>query len=101
MKHFVRRSPTGAKGRNENVGVKNGEHSKSQMSEMPGNPILSRTSELTHPITRLCKEIETCYRNMGLNSFPYTLIYTLTEETLWAVAFVHNSHHQDYWKRNS
>jgi len=47
------------------------------------------------------REFEAGYREMRMDSFPFTLIYTIEGKTIWVVAFVHNSRHQDYWKRNS
>lgn len=47
------------------------------------------------------RQIEPNFRKMRLESFPYTLVYTIIEDTVWVIAFVHNSRHQDYWKRIS
>ena len=47
------------------------------------------------------REFEPGYRKMRLDSFPFTLIYVIIDDTVWVIAFVHNSRHPDYWKRIS
>ena len=47
------------------------------------------------------REFEPGFRKMRLDSFPYTLIYTIQHEYVWIVSLVHQSRHPDYWKRHS
>ncbi|MDF1814073.1 MAG: type II toxin-antitoxin system RelE/ParE family toxin [Verrucomicrobiales bacterium] len=47
------------------------------------------------------REFERGFRKMRLESFPYTLIYTIQSEYIWIVSLVHQNRHPDYWKRNS
>ena len=65
--------------------VKDVDHAKARILRDPETP----------------REFEPGYRKIRLAAFPYTLIYIIIDETVWAVAFVHNNRHPDYWKRNS
>lgn len=46
------------------------------------------------------RQFEIGYRKKRLDGFPYTVIYTVKEDTIFVVGFVHQSRHPDYWKQN-
>lgn len=36
-------------------------------------------------------------RKVSLDQFPYYVIYTIRQETIWVVAIVHHKRHPKYW----
>lgn len=49
----------------------------------------------------LPREFDPPFRKVNTEVFPYQVIYTIHEDTIWIVALMHQSREPGYWKDRS